>query len=69
MESERTYSYVFPFTNPFDYEAMEDWLLKQRSLFAAKRGIDVGIEGLVFWWLHQPIAKIKVKDFWKAQRG
>lgn len=44
---------------PTTYEALKEWLPKQKS----RVGIDVPIEGIVWWINGEPFGKIKRKDF------
>lgn len=47
---------------PFDYEALLDWLPAQHS----RVNPEVGIEGIVWWFYDEPVAKIKVSDFFRS---
>jgi hypothetical protein len=44
---------------PLDYDILQDWLPAQRS------GVndELGIEGVVWWFYDEPVAKIKTSDF------
>lgn len=44
---------------PFGFDELKAWLPTQKS----KYGNDCGIEGIVWHYLGEPVAKIKVKDF------
>lgn len=44
---------------PLGYDELAEWLPSQRS----QVNPDVGIEGVVWWFFDEPVAKIKCKDF------
>jgi len=44
---------------PLTYDELKKWLPKQKS----KIGNDCRIEGIVWWFDGEPVAKIKTKDF------
>jgi hypothetical protein len=46
---------------PLDYDDLRYWLAHTKSRYVDREG--VGLDGVVWWYLDEPIAQIRAKDF------